>query len=42
MDFPHYMCPDCFVVMEAADEGQTEYCPRCGKAMEEAFVTEDT
>ena len=42
MDYLNYMCPDCFIVLEAADEGQTEECPKCGRVMEEAFVTEDT
>ncbi|CAN5751431.1 hypothetical protein BH23ACT12_BH23ACT12_22470 [soil metagenome] len=30
------MCADCYVVLEAFDEGQVEECPRCGKVMEAA------
>lgn len=36
MELANWMCPDCYVVLEAFDEGQTEECPRCFKAMEPA------
>ena len=36
MELANWMCPDCYVVLEAFDEGQKEECPRCGKAMQPA------
>lgn len=36
MELANWMCADCYVVLEAFDEGQTEECPRCGKVMEAA------
>jgi DNA-directed RNA polymerase subunit RPC12/RpoP len=29
----NYKCDDCGIMLDAADEGQTEECPRCGKEM---------
>lgn len=42
MEFINWMCNDCFIVMEAADEGQAEECPRCGREMDEVFIEEET
>lgn len=42
MEFTNWLCPDCYVVLEAYNEGQTEECPKCGGPMEEAFVQEET
>jgi len=36
------MCPECYVVLEAYNEGQVEECPKCGGEMQEAFLQEET
>ncbi len=37
----NWKCPNCSIVLDAEDEGQTEPCPLCGQDME-TFTYEDT
>lgn len=38
----NWMCFDCYLVLDAEDEGQEEPCPKCGNPMGEVFLEEET
>lgn len=38
----NWMCSECYIVLDAEDEGQEEPCPMCGTLMVEVFLAEET
>lgn len=38
----NWMCSECFIVLDADDEGQEEPCPKCGTLMDQVFLEEET
>lgn len=42
MEFSDWICAKCYVVLQAANDGQEERCPKCDSVMEEAFIQEET
>ncbi len=38
----NWMCDECYLVLDAVDEGQQEDCPKCGRVMSQVQIQGET